>query len=103
MFTSLHKANILLAIRNILFLAIAIFLFSLSFNLFQAPYGLVTGGVTGIVLILNKLLNANIPHTTLIINTSFLIAGFYFLGQNFFLKTVLGSILFYPFFLSRVC
>lgn len=85
---------------KIIFLAIAIFFFSLSFNIFQEPNGLVTGGVTGIVLVLHELFNVKIPLTTLIINVSFLIFGLIFLGKTFFLKTILGSIVFYPLFLE---
>ncbi|WOO86795.1 YitT family protein [Mollicutes bacterium LVI A0039] len=89
-------------LKTVLFLAIAIFLFSLSFNVFQTENGLVTGGVTGIVLVLNKLFAVPIPQATLIINTSFLILGFICLGKSFFFKTVLGSIVFYPLFLSII-
>lgn len=89
-------------IKQILLLAIAIFLFSFSFNLFQVENGLVTGGVTGIVLILNGLFALDIPRTTLLINASFLILGLLILGRTFFLKTILGSLFFYPFFLSVI-
>lgn len=88
--------------KTIIYLAIAIFFLSLSFNLFQAPNGLVTGGVTGIVLILNEQFNVDIPHTTLLINATFLLLGYLFLGKEFFFKTVLGSIVFYPFFLGVI-
>lgn len=88
--------------KSIFCLAIAIFLFSLSFNVFQVENGLVTGGVTGIVLILNKIFNVDIPTTTFIINLSFLILGYIYLGKGFFFKTVLGSLVFYPFFLAII-
>lgn len=86
--------------KTIFYLAIAIFFFSLSFNLFQEPSGLVTGGVTGIVLVLHQLFDVKISLTTLLINSIFLVLGFIFIGKEFFFKTVLGSILFYPLFLE---
>lgn len=85
---------------NIICLAVAIFFFSLSFNLFQEPNGLVTGGVTGIVLVLHELFGVKISFATLLINLSFLALGLIFLGRSFFFKTVLGSIVFYPLFLE---
>lgn len=88
--------------KHIIYLALAIFFLALSFNLFQAPNGLVTGGVTGIVLILNQVLGVDIPSTTLVINGLFLLAGYIFLGKSFFFKTVLGSLLFYPLFLKLI-
>lgn len=89
-------------VKTVMYLGIAIFFMSLSFNLFQAPNGLVTGGVTGIVLVLNGLFKVSIPSTTFIINAIFLILGLYFIGKDFFFKTILASLLFYPFFLSVI-
>ena len=70
------------------------FLMSLSFNLFLSPNGLVTGGVSGIAIMLNYLFNipnAVVLYTGMVI---LIILSYLFLGKERTKANVLGSILF---------
>lgn len=76
---------------------LGVFLLALNYNLFFLPNNLVTGGTTGLSIILKSHINPTIfiYSTTLLL----LIISFIFLGKAVTKNTVLGSIL-YPIFVS---
>jgi magnesium-transporting ATPase (P-type) len=78
---------------------IGTFLSALGFNLFISPYNIVTGGSTGIALIVKQYFNINISLFVLIINILFMILSFVLLGKRETGKSIIGSLLF-PFFLT---
>lgn len=79
------------------FLVIGCFFMAISFNLFFEPYNLVTGGTSGIAIILNNLFG--IPTSTFIAISyvSLLVLSFLVLGKESTKYSVIGSIL-YPLF-----
>lgn len=76
-------------------LTLGVFLMAFAYYFFVIPSGLVTGGSTGISIILHRYL-PNIPISvfSLVFNTLFLISGWIFLGKKALLKTMYGSLLF---------
>ena len=68
------------------------FLFSLSLNYFFISNHLAEGGATGICLILRYLFNFPISVTYLAINIPLLLIGWKFLGREFLIKTIYGTL-----------
>jgi len=86
------KMNIKKVIKEYLFICYGVILVALSFSFFLNPYNLVIGGVSGIAIILKPYLNVALA--IFIINALLLILGWIFLGRQFFIKTIFGSITF---------
>lgn len=74
-------------------------LYALTVKLFLLPAGLITGGTTGIALAVNHLSGFSISLFILLFNVLMLIAGYFCLGRQFALTTILSTFL-YPLFLS---
>lgn len=66
---------------------------------FIIPHGIITGGATGIGIVMNTYLGVDTAVVVLIFNVLMLILGGFALGKKFLLSTVAGSLL-YPFFLA---
>ncbi len=75
------------------------YLYALTVKLFLLPAGLVTGGTTGIALIINHYWGIPISGFVLIFNIFMLIAGWLILGKGFALTTIASTFL-YPVFLE---
>ncbi|HOI46276.1 MAG TPA: YitT family protein [Bacilli bacterium] len=77
-----------------LYINIGVMLVALSFSLFLEPNNIVAGGVSGIGIILRDLFSINPAFIIMAINILLLVVGLLFLGKDFFIKTVYGSIMF---------
>ena len=86
-------------IKSILFVVLGNLLHALAVTLFLLPSGLVTGGTTGIALIINHLWDISISGFVLIFNVIMLLVGWLVLGKGFAMTTLASSFL-YPFFLE---
>ena len=86
-------------IKSILFVVLGNLLHALAVTLFLLPSGLVTGGTTGIALIINHLWDISISGFVLIFNVIMLLVGWIVLGKGFAMTTLASSFL-YPFFLE---
>ena len=82
-------------LKRYLFLFIGCFLTAFAFNVFFAPNNLVTGGVSGISIVIKKVFN--IPTTTFISITyvTLLILSYFILGKKVTKHSLIGSIV-YP-------
>lgn len=67
---------------------------AISFNLFLSPNDLVTGGVSGVSIILNHLFSINTSTFILIANVLLLILSYFLLGKEKTKASILGSLLF---------
>ena len=89
-------------LKTYTFITIGVLLIALAYYFLFLPLNIVTGGVTGITIILNSFFGKEIIYSgviILILNAFFLLIGLIFLGKDFFLKTLYGSLLL-PFFIS---
>lgn len=75
------------------------FLYALSVHVFLLPTGLVTGGTTGLAMVVNHLCGLPVSAFVLIFNVVMLLLGWALLGRAFALSTLASSIL-YPAFLE---
>ncbi|MBQ1235147.1 MAG: YitT family protein [Oscillospiraceae bacterium] len=71
------------------------FLYALAVKLFLMPAGLVTGGTTGIALVMNHFWDIEVSHFVLFFNVVMLVIGFLILGKKF-AATTLASTFLYP-------
>lgn len=62
--------------------------------LFLKPYNIVTGGSSGLGLLIYNLFKIDMELVIFIVNIVLVILGLIFMGKDFFLKTVYGSIMF---------
>ncbi len=73
---------------------IGLFLVSIAFNLFLAPYNLVSGGVSGIAIVMHKIFNIKESALILVMNIFLILISWKFLGKEKTKNTLLGSFLF---------
>jgi len=71
---------------------------SLGYVLFQIPFDLAAGGVTGLAIILNKLMPIDTDTAYLLLNIPLLFLGYYKLGKMKFLSSTLIAVLAFYFF-----
>ena len=76
-----------------------ILLYSVSFNLFFSPHDIVTGGSTGIALIINEIYRIDVSAVVLVFSLITLLIGLIFLDYKVVLKTICG-VLILPIFLK---
>jgi len=81
-------------------LTLGIFVMAVAYYFFVIPSGLVTGGSTGLAIIMTRFFSA-VPLSlfSLAFNSVFMILALAFLGKREFLNTVMGSLMF-PAFLA---
>lgn len=72
------------------------FIAGLGLNLFLEPNGIAPGGISGVAVLLNKLIGGVIPIgvLTLVLNIPLFIAAYKELGKEFIIKSAVGTILY---------
>lgn len=78
------------------YIVVGVLLIALAYYFLFLPHDIVTGGVTGISIILSGIFGEKFFSSALLIlilNSLLLILGFVILGKEFFMKTLLGSLL----------
>ncbi len=85
--------------KEVIYITIGVAIASFAFSFFLNPNNLVIGGVSGIGIIVKKLLQMDPALIILIINALLLIVSLVGLGKEFFIKTIYGSLAF-PVFIS---
>jgi uncharacterized membrane-anchored protein YitT (DUF2179 family) len=76
-------------------ITLGIFLMAAGFYYFMVPYNLITGGIGGLAIVIQELFQFNVLVLVYVFNVSFLLLGWLVYGTSFFLKTILGSLV-YP-------
>lgn len=80
-------------VRDYAIMTIGVICIAVSVDLFLAPNDVVTGGVTGVAMILNDLIGTPIGLIVLLINIPLLIGGFRFLGGFVFsVRTIYATL-----------
>ena len=80
-------------LRDYLIMTVGAICVAISVDLFLAPNDVVTGGVTGVAMILNDLLGTPIGLAVLVMNIPLLIAGFRYLGGFVFgVRTIYATV-----------
>jgi len=80
-------------IKKIAYIIFAIFVIAVAVNMFLGPHSIAAGGITGLAIILEKLLGFERFITVMIANGIILLAALIFLGKEVFFNTIIGAIL----------
>lgn len=98
------KVNIYQEIRDYFLIAFGIFIYAAAVTVFMLPYGLTSGGVSGVSAIIYYATGFEIQFTYIIINALLLIAAIRVLGFKFCLKTIFGvaSMTFFLWLIQRL-
>ncbi len=86
-------------VMRYLMLIIALFLLALAYNLFFVSGKIVTGGVSGLAIIIEEILHISPSLFIFVVNILLILISFIFLGKEATFKSILGSLAF-PFFVS---
>lgn len=81
-------------INEYLLMTFGIAIGGFSFSFFLNPNNIVPGGISGIGVILKNFFNIDPAFIILAINIALLLLSLFFLGKDFFIKTIYGSITF---------
>ena len=93
---NLHKKNFS---RNLLTFLLGVLLSAFAFNLFYQKYNVVAGGSTGLSILLNNFMNADISIILLVLNLICLLIGLIFFGWEYAAK-MLAITFIYPAFVK---
>lgn len=80
-------------IKKLLWITLAVILLTIGVNNFLAPHQIAAGGLTGLAIILEKLIGIDRSIVVMVFNMGILVITFIFLGREIFLNTVIGAIL----------
>ncbi len=78
--------------RRLLLLTLGSLIAALGFSLFQVPYNIAAGGVSGIGIIVNHFTGVSVGLFYLVANIPLLLLGFFFLGRWRFLITTMIAV-----------
>ena len=84
------KTNMKQEVKDYFYIAVGIFIYSAAVTVFMLPYGLTSGGVSGVSAIIYYATGFEVQYTYVIINACLLIAAIRELGLKFCLKTIFG-------------
>ena len=95
------KAELLLQLKNLLLIVAGTLVLAFGCAVFVVPFNLVSGGVTGISIIINEIIKGAIPIDLVIgiITWALFFLGLIVLGWDFALKTLVSTII-YPIAIS---
>ena len=79
---------ILNEVKDYLFIALGLFIYTIAFTVFLMPYQIVAGGVTGLSAIIYYATGFHLENTYIIINGLLLIVALKILGVKFLMKTI---------------
>lgn len=95
----MHQKSLLKKLLPVLVVVVGNMLYALSVKVFLLPTGLITGGTTGLAMIVERLTGLPVSAFVLVFNVLMLLLGWWLLGRSFALTTVVSSLL-YPAFLE---
>ena len=78
-------------VKKIVYIVAAIILLSVCVNMFLGPHSIAAGGLTGLAIILEEMLNMDRSLVILIGNGGLLVVTFIFLGKEVFFNTLIGA------------
>lgn len=93
----LKKLNKKDRFKRYFFLVVGCFLLAFAFNVFFSPHNLVTGGVSGVSIVVKNVFGISTVHFISIVYISLLILSYFLLGWKMTRNSIIGSVL-YPIF-----
>ena len=87
------RKNILNEVKNLILIAVAALIYAVGISLFLDPNQLAPGGVTGIAVILNRLVNVETGTLYFLLNVPIVILGIWKFGLRFIAKTAYAIVM----------
>ena len=83
-------------IKNLLLLICGSFVAGVGINIFLEPFGIAPGGLSGVAVLISHIAGDIIPVglLTFLLNIPLFIPGYKYLGREFILKSVIGTVMF---------
>ena len=81
-------------VKEYLMIALGTFITCVGVYYFMVPQDIVTGGVSGLAIVIHHVIPMPISLITFILNAVLLVMGFIFLGKEFGVKTIFSTVLF---------
>jgi uncharacterized membrane-anchored protein YitT (DUF2179 family) len=78
-------------IRSLFIMTIGCFIFAIGFNVYIFPLRILTGGVTGISIIINEAFGLNPAYTQWALNIPLFFFGWFVIGNEYAVKIIYGS------------
>ena len=92
---AVSKEQIPTLLRMAFTLSLGAIIVAIGFSMFQVPFNLAAGGVTGITIIIRKFIDLPAGVLFLLLNIPMVTVGFYFLGRwRFLIRTIFSVIMF---------
>lgn len=88
------KSKIIKTAKEYGIITFGVMLAALGISQFLAPHAIVSGGVSGIAIIINRLTGFPVGVSVLLMNIPLFVAGVIFLGKGFGLKSLYGAFVF---------
>jgi len=88
------KLKVIKTFKEYVIITAGALLAAFAINLFLAPHAIVSGGVSGIAIIINRLFGFPMGMTVLLLNIPLFILGAFFLGNSFGIKSLYGALIF---------
>ena len=79
-------------VKDFFTIFVGTFMYALGITQFIMPHKFVTGGLTGVGVLLNYAFNFPVSASVLILNTILLLISFRILGSEFLIKTIIGVV-----------
>lgn len=87
------KKNLLHEIKNLIIIAVAALIYAVGISLFLDPNQLAPGGITGIAVILNRLVNIETGTLYFLLNVPIVLLGIWKFGIRFIAKTTYAIVM----------
>ena len=82
-------------IKTILTISLGAIIVAMGFSMFQVPFNLAAGGITGVTIIIRKFIDFPTGILYLILNVPMMIIGYWYLGRwQFLMSTILSVLVF---------
>lgn len=86
------KVTLMRLLKDVMFLSLGILAAGFGLKSFLLPNGFIDGGVTGISLLVQALTQQPLSILIVIINTPFIVLGYFQIGKSFVVKSVLAIV-----------
>ncbi len=88
------KSKFIKTVKEYGIIAAGVLIAALGISQFLAPHNIVSGGVSGLAIVINEITGFPIGVSVLLMNIPLFIAGVFFLGKSFGIKSLYGAFLF---------
>ncbi len=93
MIKNLSKEHLLQQGKDYALILLGIFIFSVGYTCFMLPYGIISGGISGISTLIYYSTGFHANYSYLIINIFLLVLGVRVMGWNYVIKTIIATLL----------